>query len=324
MGAVMKEPEKSKVLGRLAAREAASLAGTGVEDSAEHDKEQAFVRIIRDLKVPIMQAKFVHKQLVEHLQASDLTINFYAYKFFNKKPSGVGYVSQFEGGNAWGGASYITARDQAEEAMFDYSGAKAKANVPAAVLNRIKNFGKLSEPTFEPSVRPKYAALNYARLRYGSAGQWGKSHMVLKEHVKHNATYLHTDSFDESGNKKDRDAIPGKVANFINLDRLIVNMSPAMLKALHESAQGKDFGKATQVPGVGTSAYLEAQVHGEIRFDRDIAKIVVSAEEVASAGAELQKLVAKGAPFKVVTSDKLIDTFKKFAAKNGIVVTMAL
>jgi hypothetical protein len=51
---------------------------------------------------------------------------------------------------------------------------------------------------------------------------------------------------------------------------------------------------------------------------------VVSAEEVASAGAELQKLVAKGAPFKVVTSDKLIDTFKKFAAKNGIVVTMAL
>jgi hypothetical protein len=211
----MSDSEKKQVLARLAARDTASITAAGTDATADADKKAAFSRIIGDLNVPIMQAKFVYKRLIEHLQKSDLTINFAAYKFFNQKPRGTGYVSQFEGGDRWGGGTYITMRDEAEEAMFDYSGAKAKpSSIPTAVLNRIKDLGKLAGPTFEPSIRPKYAALNYARLRYGSAGQWGKSYMVMKEHVKHNATYVHTDSFDETGSAGQRAALPGKLPAF--------------------------------------------------------------------------------------------------------------
>jgi hypothetical protein len=314
--------EKRQVLSRLAGREAASLVGAGIQETAGDDRKKAIFRLMDDLGVQAPTAKFALARLVKHLQDSDLTINFKAFKFFNSKPQGTGYVSTFEGGNTrHAGQSYITARDVAEEALFDYSGAKARAaHIPMAVINRVRHFGRVAEPTFEPSMRPKYAALNYARLPNGSAGQYGKSFMVLKEHVKHNATYVHTDSFDESGNARQRAALAAKVATFIAMDRLIVNMPPAMLTALDKASQGHSFGNVTQVPGLGNQAYVEAHVHGEVRFDRDIAKIVISASEVANAETEIKKLIANGLPFKVRSPQQLRAVFETFARKHGIPV----
>jgi hypothetical protein len=313
--------ERNRVLARLGARDAASLVDMAAEASASADRERALLRLVGDLGVPIVQARFVLKRLTEHLQSSDLTINFVAYKFFNRRPHGSGYVSQFEGGSKWGDQSYITARDEVEEAMFDYSGAKAKPdNVHAEVLRRVFQFGKKSELTFEPSIRPKYAALNYARLLYGSAGQWGKSHMVLKEHVKHNATYVHSDSFDEAGSAKQRAALGDKIASFLNTDRLIANMPKTMLQALHDAQTGTSLGTALQVPGLGKTSYIEAHIHGGLLFDRDIAKIVISTHELTNAETELKSVVLKNKSFKVVSSKTLRETFEKFARKYGIVV----
>ncbi|WP_347557849.1 DUF3626 domain-containing protein [Robbsia sp. KACC 23696] len=315
--------ERNQVLARLAARDAASLVGMAAEVSASTDREKALLRVFGVLGVPIIQAYPVLKRLTEHLQTADLTINFAAYKFFNRQPRGTGYVSQFEGGNKWGGSSYITARDEAEEAMFDYSGTKAKpASVHADVLRRLRQFGKKSELTFEPSIRPKYAALNYAQLLHGSAGQWGKSHMVLKEHVKHNATYVHTDSFDEAGNARLRAALGDKTASFLNMDRLIANMPDTMLKALYDAYKGVSLGTALQVPGLGDTAYIEAHVHGGLNFDRDIAKIVISNHELTNAEADLKNIALKNKSFKVVSSKTLQETFEKFARKYGIQVVL--
>jgi hypothetical protein len=314
--------EKNQVLARLGARDTASLVGMAVDASASADRKRALLRLISDLNVPMVQARFVLKRLTEHLQSSDLTINFMAYKFFNRRPRGSGYVSQFEGGgDKWGDDGYITTRDGAEEAMFDYSGTKAApVNVHSDVLRRVFNFGKMSELTFEPSIRPKYAALNYARLLHGSAGQWGKSYMVLKEHVKHNATYLHSDSFDEAGNARQRARLGDKVTSFLNMDRLIANMPETMLKALYSTQQGLSLGAALQVPGLGRTSYIESHVHGGLQFDRDIAKIVISNHELTNAEAELKKIVLNNKSFKVVSSKTLRETFEKFARKYGIVV----
>jgi hypothetical protein len=313
--------ERDQVLARLAARDAASLVSMDVDATASADRQDALRRLIADLNVPIIQARFVLKRLTEHLQASNLTINFAAHKFFNRKPKGSGYVSQFEGGNKWGGDTYMTVRDGAEEAMFDYGGAKAKPNnVHADVLQRVFSFGKKSELTFEPSIRPKYAALNYARLVHGSAGQWGKSHMVLKEHVKHNATYVHTDSFNEAGNATQRAELGDKVASFLNMDRLIANMPKTMLQALYDAEQGASLGTALQVAGLDNTAYVEAHIHGELRFDRDIAKIVISSQELANAETALKTLTATNNTFRVVSSKTLRDTFEKFARKYNIPV----
>jgi hypothetical protein len=313
--------DNEKAWGRLAAREAHGMVGMSAEASAGTDRERAIYRIIDELKVPILHAKVVRARLVQHLQDADLTINFAVHKFFNSKPSGTGYVSQFEGGDAWGNAGYITARDTAEEAMFDYSGARAHAGVPLEVKDRVKDRGGLAEADFEPAARPKYAALNYACLDYGSAGQWGKSHMVLKEHVKHNATYVHTDSFDESGNGRQRAALPDKIATYLDMDRLLANMPEVMLKALFDVAVNKTtFDDQTQVPGLGGTAYIEAHIHGDVRFDRDIAKIVISIDELNNAEAATRALKLAGTPFKVRDSAALEKVFRKFAQRYGITV----
>jgi hypothetical protein len=309
----------SSALTRLAARDTASLTAMGIEASADDDKVAALSRLIGELHVPIMTAKYAYARLISHMQESDLTINFVAYKFFNKKPEGAKYVSQFEGGNTWGDPTYMSMRDEAEEAMFDYGGARATTPTAQAVQQRVKRLGERTGAEFEGAIRPKYAALNYARLKYGSAAQWGKSYMVLKEYVKHGATYVHTDSFDCAGSARQRAALANQVANFLNLQRLLVHMPAAMLTALEGASRGVSLGEAIQPPGLGSTAYIEAQVHSEIQFERDIQTMVINLDEVKNSAAETAKLRQQDANrWKELSEKKLRARFQKFAETYNI------
>ncbi len=313
-----KESEKQAALARLAARDAASLKGMGIESTADDDKIAAMSRIIGDLDIPITQARFVYDRLIRQLREADLTINLQAYKFFNSEPKGQGYVSQFAGGNTWGDGGYIAMRDEAEEAMFDYSGAST-STAPSAVRDRVTSLGKRSSTEFQGAMRPKYAALNFANLTYGSAPQWGKSYVVLKTVLKHNATFVHTDSFDMAGSATQRAALSTKVANFLNMQKLIVNMSPSMLDALYKVTNGHDFGTITTLPGLGSTAYVEAHVHSGVNFNRDIARLVISRTELSSTKTKTLALHAKDRKrWKVRTPEKLTNIFEKFCRKNGI------
>lgn len=308
--------ESHQALARLAGRDTASLVALGVAGTATSDKDKVLYRLRTEMICQDPEAEY--NWLIRHLQSSDLTINFRAYKFFAKKPKGVGYVNQFEGANQWGGDTYVAVRDGAEQAMFNYNGANARpASVPAAVANRAQMLGNLDNLEFEPAVRPKYAGLNYAGLKYGASANWGKSFMVLKEYVKHNATYVHTDSFDVGGNARQLAALAGQVATFARMDRLLVNMVPNMFKALVRAAHGVSYGADKYAPGLGKTCYIEAQVHGEILFERDIAKIVISMDELTNAKAKAEK-----AGLKPVSPDKLRDTYTKFSKKYGIPVIL--
>lgn len=315
---MMNEPD---VWARMGARDAASLKAAGIEATSDQDKIDAMSRIIGDLNVPIMNARLAYQRLINQLQLADLTINFFAYKFFNKKPAGEKYVSQFEGGNTWGNPTYMQMRDEAEEAMFDY-GASGPALPGAnfgAVQQRVKTLGERSSTEFEGALRPKYAALNYASLTYGSAAQWGKSYVILKEYVKQGATYVHTDSFDCAGSARQRATLRGQVANYFNMQRLIVNMPLPMLTALDQASRGQSFGQATQPPGVGNTAYVEAHCHSDLRFDRDLAALVINQDEVDDCEAQTRKLHGDDAKrWKIVKPKGLKKRFEKFAETYGI------
>lgn len=309
------------VWARMGARDAASLKAAGIEASAEQDKVAAMTRIIGDLNVAIMAARFAYQRLINQMQQADLTINFYAYKFFNKKPAGEKYVSQFEGGNTWGDPTYMQMRDEAEEAMFDYgaSGAALPGNDFTIVRQRVKDLGERSSNEFLGAIRPKYAALNYANLAYGSAAQWGKSYVVLKEYVKQGATYVHTDSFDCAGSARQRATLRGQVANYFNMQRLITNMPLSMLTALDQASRGQNFGQATQPPGVGDTAYIEAHCHSDLRFDRDLAALVINTDEVNECEAKTVKLHSEDKKrWKVIKPKALTKRFEKFAETYGI------
>lgn len=310
----------SDVAARLAGSDTASLAAMGIEANADADKIAAMRRLIADLNVPIMRAKYVYAAMLRQMASANLTINFQAFKFFNKMPEGDRYVSQFEGGSTWGDPTYMDMRDEAEEGMFDYSATKpATGKEASTVQQRIKSVAGRAEAEFVGAVRPKYAALNYAGLMYGSAAQWGKSHMVLREYMKHNATYIHTDSFDVAGSARQRAMMAGQLANFLNLQRLLVNMAPPMLKALEEASRGVSFGRSVQPPGVGTTSYIEAHLHSEVKFERDIATMVICQDELDTCEAETAKLHTKDAKrWKKLTPKKLKARFEKFVKTYGM------
>ncbi|MEN0052782.1 MAG: DUF3626 domain-containing protein [Mucilaginibacter sp.] len=310
----MTSKEKQEVLARLAASETASLSSTNINATDFSDELAAMNRIHQVLGVPITQTDRVCQNMIRRIREADLTFNFTAYKFFNRMPSGKGLYNKFSESGV--NQAYIAMRDEAEEKMFDYSNKGMRSGMQNMV-NRISNLGSYSggnNITFEPMSRPKYAALNYAGLRHGAAGQWGKSYAVLKENLKHNCTFIHSDSFDFGT----RANTAGMLANYHNPYRLIVNMSENMLRALSIAVNGANFGADLQPSGVGQTTYIEAHVHAGIMFNRDIKKLCISNLEVSEAETKTRELSANDNSLRVINSRKLRDIFSKFAQKFGI------
>jgi hypothetical protein len=308
---------KTEVLGRLAARDVNSLAGQSTAESDRADREATVHRLIKELHIPIMSAGPTMVKMVKFLQDSDLTINFTVFKFFNKVPSGKTYDNQFGSGQKWGDASYLKTRDEAEEAMFDFANVKRGGGnvVPQPVLARIKKFGQFdTNPVdFEAISRPKYAALNFTRDANGAASQWGKSFFVLKTYIKHNCTFVETDSFAFLG--KASATAQNHVATFTDMIRLVRYINPNMLEALYNAMRGLP----TTGFHYGGTNYIESHLHGEIKFSRDIEKIVVSKAELSDSAL---KSAATTFPkyLKQVDEKTVRKNIDTFATKHGITV----
>jgi hypothetical protein len=111
--------------------------------------------------------------VAQHLRESALTINFCSTGFFADQPEvGSKYLNIWERNtNDDRPEGYAAKRGAAEKATFGFQG------------------GEL------PSDRPRYAALNYGRLRTGAAMHYGWSYFILKQDVKDRATFTHDDTF---------------------------------------------------------------------------------------------------------------------------------
>jgi hypothetical protein len=292
----MTEKEKQEALSRLAASEVLSLQDKQINSSKVQmamDEFEAVLKIMRVLNVMADQAETVHQRLIDHLKQSDLTINFKAGEFFEVKPKGF-YLNVFEKNR--NGASYVATRDKVEENIFGYSKTDKK-KTPKEVIDRAKQFGSFTDntnPSFVPSIRPKYAALNFTRDQNGAASHYGRSYMVLKEHVKHNCTFTDKDSFAYGETRN----VTSLVANYHHLDRLIVTMDSAKLKKLYNAATGGGSQSSS-----GVLSYIEAQVHGDIMFNRDVKKLYIAASEVTGPN-----------------DRRLREMIAKFTKKNGILL----
>lgn len=334
-----------QVFGRMVARDVNSLADQAATLTAGTDRLAAEQRVAQILNLPRAQMVPTYIRLVHFLKGSDLTINFKAWKFFNHQPKGDTYNNQFGGAAMkWGGDSYMKDRDEAEQAMFDYAGLKRGGGniVKKGILDRLKKYGQFdtNNVDFEAITRPKYCAVNYTRDPHGAASQWGKSFLVLKEHMKHNSTFVESDSFDfalgetnvlDAAGKAMRDAngMPIKisrgltahdhVATYFQIDRLFLYLPSSMITRMYESMQGLPLSL-----NVGSTAYVETHLHGELRFNRDVERIVISLEELTNVKQNLQSVIdaAKTAGtkpnLKVVSSDTIKSNLKVFANRHKI------
>ncbi|PWV56150.1 DUF3626 domain-containing protein [Chitinophaga sp. S165] len=291
----MTPKERQQVLARLAASDVVSLKHKEIiEDTAQmtQDENDAILNIMQNMNVTSRGvAEIQLRQMVRHLQRAALTINFDINSFLKYPPPKDLKNIHERGSND---ANYMNRRENVEQKFFKYNNANRPG--PQGILDNIRQFGsKPNNPTFEPVTRPKYAALNYTSNPRGPARQYGNSYMELKEHVKHKCTYTAGDSFvyehDPLSDKK--------IATFHNLERVIANMEPNPLEWLHNAAVG-----SPRHPNLQVGRYVEAQVHTEILFNRDVKKLYIKKTDIKPHG--LTKVIR--------------ECIEIFAKRNGIVV----
>jgi hypothetical protein len=202
-------------------------------------------------------------------------------------------------------------RDDAERRMFGYTSPKGAklTDGESDAKDRMAQYGDWTGADFQGIIRPRYCSLNFALLVDGFGAQWGRSHFVLRDHLKPNASYLHTDSFDVAlASKATEASVQATMATFHNMTRLVSNMPDIMLTMLIEAVStklqpGQTWAAVRKQYGFGSTLYIEAQVHSEIIFSRDLAEVRICRDD-------LKKLNA-------ATATK---NLAKFAAKNNVTV----
>jgi len=303
--------ERKRTLARLAASDVAGLMNRSIEMTLPADRRRVYERICRFYGVDparLVADKGWLKTVTSHademvavLRQAELNINFSAKDFFATVSATPKYATKFEVMRK-AGAPMGNTRDQAEEKMFRYSEgvgvdpATAGTGEKAAAL-RAEDYGVLAGKNFVGAIRPKYCSLNFPALIDGMGAQWGRSHLVLAEHLKPNMTFIHSDSFDVVGSDKvTTTAGQGFVANYHHMYRLLANMTPSMYEALFDVTTkalppGETFDTFKKKYALGSTAYIEGHVHAEVYFARDLKKIRVCNGEIVSQ--EIRKNVRK-------------------------------
>jgi hypothetical protein len=285
------EREERAVLSRLAASDIVSLKHKEIlGDSFNHtmDEYNSLMKIAIKRKITVIEATELRQRIIKHIQNSKLTINFSPGKLFETKLQG-GIMNTHERTGESGGG-YMESRHKAEENLFGYSKDRGKNGKTQGVFDRIKKFGSNNSIDFAPSMRPRYGALNYTESKSGAASLYGRSYMVLKEHVKFNSTFTSRDSMAYSANPSGGEM----VATYLNMNRIFHDMSDVMLDKLCQMVSS---GSALSE----RLGYIEAQIHGEILFNRDVSELHIDYSDG-----------------DMRTKPQLSEHIKKFAKKNNI------
>merc|ERR1719330_1358659 len=119
-------------------------------------------------------------------------------------------------------------------------------------------FGSEFADHVEPADRPKYGCLNLANDPMGvpNATQYGSSYLVLKTDLRWRCTFTSQDS----------SAANSQLAT-----------SRQCAKFLSE-ASDEELLKIWKHDGQTIEEYREVQIHGPVRFNRDVAKLVVDSD----------------------------------------------
>jgi hypothetical protein len=291
---------REETLGSLAGREASSMADVDIAARHGKEKRQARLCIARKLwqhwdeyknlalfKLPGRLdkgrltdegARAVRAEVVRLLRAAPLTHGFNPSLWFGTTDD-VGARMR----NCWHLNMGSGLRELTEKHLFRYDRAGATPQMQTMAAG-----GKAS-PTFQPNTRPFYASLNYSGARYGGSSAYGKSHMILRDHMRFNA-FTRCDSFVvENASKVDSWK---ELANYHNVYPVIVGAPDGsldgegkasfdVLKSLIDHALGR---ASTPMQEFDGSQYIEAQIPGDLVYARDVEKIVIDRTTVSPTG----------------------------------------
>jgi hypothetical protein len=137
-----------------------------------------------------------------------------------------------------------------------------------------KIFANTLYEKFNAHDKVKYATLNTAKTKYGLrrlAEQYGTAYLVMKSTIRERCTITPRDSSYDSITKDD-------VATFQDMDHILKKFQNfSSISDILKYSDEKDF------------IYMEVQIHGELRFDRDVEKIMINSKYKQDFSGKLEK-----------------------------------
>jgi hypothetical protein len=301
-------PTREQILGSLASREAASLADPDIAERHGVEKRKARLRIMAKVhefwpeyrNLPYLQTpglvdqgkltdkggRRVREMVVKLLREAPLTHGF---------PPNIVFQDSHDIGerlkNCWHLNLGSGTRERTEAHLFRYNGANATPQMQTF------SHGGTASANFQPNTRPLYAALNYSRAKYGGSSRYGKTHFILKDHMRFNSTFLSEDSFGVESKHKANSV--DHLANYQNVYPLILDVKDGsggdfdILKSIIDHALGLKQPPDEEFDG---AQYIEAQIPGDLVIARDIDKVVVCVADVprtSKVGKNIEKFAVK-------------------------------
>jgi hypothetical protein len=261
---------------------------------------------------------------VKVLQDAPLTINIEPHKFFGSKVAGDKVQSIWNRLRSKA-PGYGDARETAEQLMFAYDDGDQQVggvNVGQAIrlYGGTQGLGADGQPrsgTFVADMRPKYAGVNFTWATCGAACAYGLSHFVLKSYLRLNAVFAPRDSFGVESRSQ--------LGTYFNMYPVLAHCAEYVLAQILGSARNRvPPGAPSPVPQKPVmyyeqdkggdnskgSEYIEAILHTEVIFGRDVESLRIAHSEV--------KDTTSGDPssgkiwtVKKTTIQKNIDAFAK-------------
>ncbi|KAK4062964.1 hypothetical protein Trihar35433_8759 [Trichoderma harzianum] len=257
--------------------QAAAIANIKVQAAAlKPEALQTIYHIFRMSNIPIARLDDIRKTIVQHARV--------AMHFHPDRPSRSGrtvvesllkdniYRNQFETGisNGLVATQLGGARDEWERNLF--SGAYHDTGNSDTVAN-----------AFDPTLRPKYGALDLMRNSDGPAPRFGSCYFLLRPEVSTRSTFTFGGSQGipkERGTADEFDAILAALLKecFLRDTALgVENVRPKRMveyiDALSKSPLVKDIYE--RPPSRNLDHLIEAQIHGDVLLSRDVEALVV-------------------------------------------------
>lgn len=282
------DTETDEVLSRLAAGDVVSLLHTAEVGELQSSLSTIQQRLRSTFPGRIEQIEADTTKMIELLERSRITINFSADQMLTDLVSEhsagapTGESSQTLYLNGWQRGAYsgdfADFRDEAEQITGQYGDHEpdtvGDSAETADARQRVKNYLTRESPNFRPAARPRYGALDYGQSMNGAAPGYGGSFFVLKEHVKHRATFTPSDSMQG-------DPVGSTV---LGMAQLLARTREEDFRSIHNLATtGEGFERKKERIDPRTKAdtnYLEAQLHTPIDFFRDIDAVSIDTTEM--------------------------------------------
>lgn len=281
-------PEKELARSRLARSEVLGFRHLLSKEGYEREKELAIARIQRQFQPDAEKAAKALDEMVELLQLSRLTINLKCFDWFYNSNKSTSYTNYHQRGTT-GGSTNIKDRDLAEMGLGQYGRKWESTNKgELEARQRIEKYGLLSSPSFAKGMRPRYAAVDYGDFTFGAASPYGESYFVLAEHMKHNASYCHLDSFlvdRDMANRKsrydNRVLTLGEVtATFLTLAKIVLYSTDEVFRELYAYGTGQKKQGMVHKGLEDGDTYIEAHLHSDVFFNRDVDYLCISRPEL--------------------------------------------